>query len=132
MLIGREYEQDDGEAPLKKWFDSLEPRATLKIRTAIAQMEAGNFGDHKPVGEGVWERRIHFERGYRIYFAKEGDELVLLFWGGTKTRQQSDIEKAKILYSEYKFRKKELVKKQEQRNQGTKSKQTPSPPKRKR
>jgi len=81
MLIVREYEQEDGEAPFKKWFDSPGPRATLKIRTAIAQMEAGNFGDHKPVGEGVWERRIHFERGYRIYFAKEGDELVLLFFG---------------------------------------------------
>ena len=60
-----------------------------------------------------------------------GDELVLLFWGGTNTRQQSDIEKAKSLYSEYKFRKKELVKKQEQRNQETKSKQTHSPPRRK-
>jgi putative component of toxin-antitoxin plasmid stabilization module len=115
MLIIREYEQEDGEAPFKKWFDSLGPSAALKIRTATAQMEAGNFGDHKPVGEGVWE----------------GDELVLLFWGGTKTRQQSDIEKAKSLYSEYKFRKKEHVKKQEQRNQETKSKQTHSPPRRK-
>lgn len=131
MLIVREYEQEDGEAPFKKWFDSLGPSAALKIRTATAQMEAGNFGDHKPVGEGVWERRINFQRGYRIYYAREGDELVLLFWGGTKTRQQSDIEKAKSLYSEYKFRKKELVKKQEQRNQETKSKQTHSSPRRK-
>lgn len=106
-----QYVQEDGVVPFQKWFDSLGVKAALKIRTATAQMESGNFGDHKPVGGGVWERRINFEKGYRIYFAKDCDELVLLFWGGTKTRQQSDIEKAKALWSEYKTRKKRLVKK---------------------
>ena len=70
-------------------------------------MEVGNFGDRKSVGGGVWERRINFVKGYRVYFAKDGDELIILFWGGSKTRQQSDIEKAKGYWSEYKKRKKQ-------------------------
>jgi putative addiction module killer protein len=74
-------------------------------------MEAGNFGDHKSVGGGVWERRINFQQGYRVYFAKDGDELVILFCGGTKTRQQSDIAKAKEYWSDYKKRKRQAKKK---------------------
>jgi putative addiction module killer protein len=119
-----QYEQEDGVVPFTRWFDSLGVGAALKVRTAIAQMEAGNFGDHKSVGGGVWERRINFEKGYRIYFAKDGDNLVLLFWGGTKTRQQSDVEKAKIYLSEYKARKKRIAKKQDSLEQESKSKKT--------
>ena len=123
MPIVTQYEQEDGVVPFQKWFDSLGVKSALKIRTATAQMEAGNFGDHKSVGGGVWERRINFEKGYRIYFAKDGDELVLLLWGGTKTRQHSDIEKAQALWSDYKARKKKIAKKQELRNQVSESKQ---------
>ncbi len=87
-------------------------------------MEAGNFGDNKSVGEGVRERRIDFEKGYRIYFGKDGDELVLLLCGGTKTRQQSDIATAKKYWSDYKRRKKEqeAKSKQIQRRKGKKGK----------
>lgn len=105
-----QYEQEDGVVPFKKWFDSLGVKASLKVRTAIAQMEVGNFGDHKSVGRGVWERRINFEKGYRVYFARDGDDLVLLFWGGTKSRQQSDIDKAKQYWLDYKARKRKLAK----------------------
>lgn len=108
-----QYEQENGAVPFREWFDSLAIKASLKVRTAIAQMEVGNFGDHKSVGEGVWERRLNFEKGYRIYFARDGTDLVLLFWGGTKSRQQTDIEKAKRFWSEYKARKKDVAKKQE-------------------
>ena len=126
-----QYEQEDGAIPFQKWFDSLGVKAALKVRTAIAQMEVGNFGDHKSVGGRVWERRINFEKGYRIYFARDGKELVLLFWGGTKSRQQTDIEKAKEYWSGYKARKKKLAKKQQARDQESKSKKTPKKPRRK-
>jgi len=108
-----QYETEDGKVPFQRWFSSLATRAALKVRTAVAQMEAGNFGDHKSVGGGVWERRINFGKGYRVYFAKDGDELVILFCGGTKARQQSDIDKAKEYWSEYKKRKKQEKKEEE-------------------
>jgi putative addiction module killer protein len=126
-----QYEQEDGAIPFQKWFDSLGIKAALKVRTAIAQMEVGNFGDHKSVGGGVWERRINFEKGYRVYFARDGKELVLLFWGGTKSRQQKDIEKAKTYWSEYKARKRKLAKKQKSKDQESKSKKTPKKSRRK-
>jgi len=109
-----QYKTEDGTIPFEEWFSSLGSKAALKVRTAVAQMEAGNFGDHKSVGGGVWERRIHFEKGYRVYFAKDGDELVLLFCGGTKARQQSDIDKAKGYWSTYKKRKKQENQKKEE------------------
>ena len=111
-----QYETESGIVPFKKWFDSLGAKAALKVRTAVAQMEAGNFGDHKSVGGGVWERRINFEKGYRVYYGKDGEELVILFWGGTKTRQQSDIDKAKQYWSEYKKRIQKAAREQESKS----------------
>ncbi|MBC8874622.1 MAG: type II toxin-antitoxin system RelE/ParE family toxin [Planctomycetes bacterium] len=108
-----EYVTEDGKVPFQRWFSSLGTKAALKVRTAVAQMEVGNFGDHKSVGGGVWERRINFEKGYRVYFTKDGDELVILFCGGTKSRQQADIEKAKGYWLEYKRRKRQETKEQE-------------------
>lgn len=127
-----QYEQEDGAVPFQRWFDSLGGRAALKVRTAIAQMEGGNFGDHKSVGGGVWERRLNFEKGYRVYFARDGEELVLLFWGGTKSRQQKDIEKAKTYWSEYKARKRKLAEKQKSKGQEASSSKTSKKPRRKR
>jgi len=102
-----QYETEDGKVPYATWFLSLGAKAAAKITTAIVRMECGNFGDHKSVGGGVWERSIDFEKGYRLYYAKDGDELILLFCGGTKSRQQSDINKAKQYWKDYKKRKKQ-------------------------
>jgi len=117
-----QYETESGGVPFKRWFDSLGAKAALKVRTAVAQMEAGNFGDHKAVGSGVWERRINFEKGYRIYYGKDGEELVILFWGGTKSRQQSDIDKAKQYWSEYKKRKKKAASEKESKTKSRRRK----------
>ena len=100
-----QYETEEGDIPFERWFSSLGTKAALKVRSAVAQMEFGNLGDHKSVRGGVWERRLHFEKGYRIYFAMDGEELIILFCGGTKTRQQADIRKAKEYWSQYKKRK---------------------------
>jgi len=74
---------------------------------ALTRIELGNLADHKSVGAGVWELRLDFGPGYRIYFGKDGDRLVILLGGGTKKRQQKDIETAKDLWQEYKRRKRE-------------------------
>lgn len=102
----REYQTELGVSPFREWFDQLDSQAARKIKVVITRMELGNFGDVKPVGEGVSERRIDFGPGYRVYFGQDGKDLVILLAGGTKRRQQKDIEKAKALWSEYKERKK--------------------------
>lgn len=101
-----QYEALDGSCPFADWFDRLETRAALKVRTALARIETGNMGDVKPVGEGVSERRIDYGPGYRVYFGQDRDELVVLLVGGSKKRQQKDIEQAKRLWADYKARKK--------------------------
>jgi putative addiction module killer protein len=106
MIGVRQYERENGECPFADWFDALEPQAAAKVATAIARMESGNLGDFKSVGAGVFERRLHFDQGYRLYFGRDGMELVILLVGGTKRRQQADIETARQLWAEYKERKK--------------------------
>ena len=74
-------------------------RARIQIR--IRRLSLGNFGDVKPVGEGVSELRIDYGPGYRVYFAQRGNLLVLLLAGGTKKTQPADIAKAKELAKEW-------------------------------
>lgn len=105
MIEVVQYETEEGSCPFAAWFEGLDARAALKVRTALARIEAGNFGDVKPVGEGVSERRIDFGPGYRVYFGRDGDRLVILLTGGTKMRQQRDIDQAKAYWSDYKRRK---------------------------
>ena len=100
-----QYETGNGKVPFAEWFDSLGAKAAAKVTSATTRMELGNFGDHKSVGGGVWERRINFEKGYRIYYTKDGEDLVLLFCGGMKSRQQADIDEAKQYWKDYKRRK---------------------------
>ena len=70
-------------------------------------MEAGNLSNVRGVGSGVLERRINVGPGYRVYFGRDGDTMVVLLGGGTKTRQQRDIEDARQLWQEYRRRKRE-------------------------
>jgi putative addiction module killer protein len=76
------------------------------VTVAVTRMAGGNFGDHKVVGAGVLEHRIDFGPGYRIYFGRDGDALVILLAGGTKKRQQQDIAAAQELWQDYKARSK--------------------------
>jgi len=99
------YVTEAGKTPFDDWFNGLDTAAALKVRTALARIETGNLGDVKPVGQGVSERRITFGPGYRVYFGKDGDKLVILLCGGTKKRQSKDIEQAKAYWDDYKARK---------------------------
>jgi putative addiction module killer protein len=101
-----QYVRENGKCPFAVWFDSLDPQAAAKVRVAVIRMEQGNLGDSKSVGERVWERRLHFGSGYRMYYGRDGAELVILLAGGTKRRQQSDVAYAKELWAEYRRRKK--------------------------
>lgn len=97
----------DGVSPFQRWFNKLNAPAAAKITTALYRLEAGNFSNVKSVLGGVFEYRIDFGPGYRIYFGQDGEELVILLGGGTKKKQQKDIELAKDHWKEYKRRKRE-------------------------
>ena len=99
-----EYVRKDGSAPYAAWFDDLTAQAAAKVATARARLESGNTSAVKWIG-GIGEYRIDWGPGYRIYLAKDGENIVILLGGGTKRRQQKDIEHAKVLWSEYKARK---------------------------
>lgn len=83
----REYLDEDGLSPYARWFNRLNSAAAVKVVTAIHRMEQGNFSNVKGVGAGVYEYRISFGPGYRIYFGKDGDRLVILLAGGSKKHQ---------------------------------------------
>ncbi len=100
-----EYVNEAGESPFGKWFEKVDSQAALKVRRSIARMETGNFGDVKGVGKGVLECRINFGPGYRIYFGRDGEAFVILLVGGTKKRQQADIDRAQGYWAHYKARK---------------------------
>jgi putative addiction module killer protein len=107
MITIREYIDPEGRSSYAKWFNRLNAAAAAKVATAMVRMEQGNFSTTKGIGEGILECRIDFGPGYRIYFGRDGDALVILLGGGTKKRQQKDIETAKKLWKEYKRRKRQ-------------------------
>ncbi len=79
-----------------EWYNQLkDSRAKAKIALRIVQTELGNLGDSKSVGDGVFEMRIHYGPGFRLYYSIENGEVVFLLIGGDKSSQQRDIEKAK-------------------------------------
>ena len=92
----------DGRSPFAEWFEDLDRVAGPKVVRALARIGHGNFSNVKSVGEGVFEYKIDFGPGYRVYFGRDGELLVILLTGGTKKRQQRDIEKAAVLWREYK------------------------------
>jgi putative addiction module killer protein len=104
MIEVRQYVTQNGRCPFADWFNGLDARAAVKVRTAIARMETGNLGDIKSVGDGVLERRIDVGPGYRVYLGRDGNTVIILLSGGTKSRQQADIGAAKALWNEFKRR----------------------------
>jgi len=102
MVDIRYYVSASGDEPFADWFADVEAVARAKVTRAIARIEQGNFSNVKAVGEGVMEYRIDFGPGYRIYFGRDGDTLVILLTGGTKKRQQRDIDAAHAYWRDYK------------------------------
>ena len=93
----------EGErSPFAEWFNDLDARAAARVNTYVRRMQHGNFGDSKSVGSGVRELRMDFGPGYRVYYGREGDVLVILLGGGTKKRQSRDIAEAIRRWEVYK------------------------------
>ena len=95
--------QDDGTEPFDLWFNSLRDRvARQRILARIAIVRRGSLGFTRPVGDGVSELKVDYGPGYRVYFGRKGDALVVLIAGGDKSSQQTDISQAISLWSKYK------------------------------
>jgi putative addiction module killer protein len=102
MLEIRYYVAVDGRQPFAEWFADLDPVARAKVVRAIARMEQGNLANVKSISEGVMEYKIDFGPGYRVYFARGGETLLILLTGGTKKRQQRDINAPLAYWQDYK------------------------------
>jgi putative addiction module killer protein len=93
-----------GRSPFNDWFEQLDPDAASAVTVALYRMAAGNPGDVKAVGSGVLERRIHHGPGYRVYFGRDGERVIVLLAGGTKRRQSDDILAARKAWRDYRSR----------------------------
>lgn len=97
------YEAENGKSPYLQWESKLNQKARAIVTARLARVRIGNFGDCKPIRgtKGFYELRIHFESGYRIYFGKCKESIILLLLGGNKNTQKKDIKKAKQYWQYY-------------------------------
>jgi len=101
----RVYARSDGSEPFTQWLRGLRDGTTRnRIRQRIARVRLGNLSDARSVGEGVQELRIHAGPGYRVYFGREGEAVVILLCGGDKGSQERDIERAQEYWRDYRSR----------------------------
>ena len=105
MIELRGYIDERGNKRFAHWLEGLDTAAADKVTIALARMAQGDFSKVKGVGSGVFECKIEFGPGYRIYFGKDGERLVILIGGGTKKRQHPDIAAAQECWAAYKRRK---------------------------
>lgn len=102
MLEIRYYKLSNNKKPFAKWLENLDFSDRHKVMLKLDRIqETGNLGDYKNLGDGVFEFRLHFASGYRIYFGKDGNTLIILLCGGDKNSQSQDIKKAKEYWSDY-------------------------------
>ena len=106
-VLIEQYLDVSGISPFGDWFDSLPPVAAARVTVAVTRIARGAVSNVKGVGDGVLEYRIDSGPGYRFYFGRDGDRLVILVGGGTKRRQDKDIDAAKRRWADYKARKKD-------------------------
>ena len=108
MIRVEEYITEEGKSPFADWFDELDAQAANKVNTYLTRIAGGNTSNLKSIKGALGEVRIDWGPGYRVYAGKDGDALIILLGGGTKQRQQKDIDRAVELWEEYKKRKKGL------------------------
>lgn len=97
----RHYVDASGETPFLDWLHKLKDKVTrARIRRRLDLLETGHYGDHKPLGDGAYELRLHFGPGYRIYFAEVACVIVILLYGGDKSSQAKNIKTAKKFWKE--------------------------------
>jgi len=97
------YTTPDGKVVVRDWLRSLpDPNTRTRIRIRLDRLEDGNLGDHRSAGEGIFELRIDFGPGYRIYIGQDGKRIVVLLCGGDKETQDCDIRLSKKYWQDYK------------------------------
>jgi putative addiction module killer protein len=100
------YRTRTGRKPFKDWLENLvDIKARAKVRVRLDRARLGNLGDRKHVGNGIWEMRIDYGPGYRVYFGIEGKRLILLLLGGDKSTQQKNIDLATGYWRDHQERK---------------------------
>ena len=99
-----------GRNHYREWVSTLDPSPRARVVKSVLRMGDGNFSGVKPEGEGVSALRIDFGPGYRVYFGQDGEAVVILLAGGTKRRQEIDLRSARLLWAEYKKRKRMIAK----------------------
>ncbi|MBL4818046.1 MAG: type II toxin-antitoxin system RelE/ParE family toxin [Deltaproteobacteria bacterium] len=104
MVHVRELLLEEGSSPYAKWFNGLPANVAAKITVSILRMQQGNFSNIKWF-KGIGEYKINFGPGWRVYLAKEGEKIIILIGGGSKTSQKKDISRALELWKDYKHRK---------------------------
>jgi putative addiction module killer protein len=98
----RNYLTAEGRSPFQEWLDSLrDMKARVRIEKRLERVALGNLGDYRSVGQGVYELKIDYGPGYRVYFGQIGSILVLLLCGGDKSTQEQDILRAKEYWRDY-------------------------------
>jgi putative addiction module killer protein len=98
----RHYVTATGKDPYQQWLDGLKDlKGRVIIQRRIDRVANGNFGDHRFCRDGVWELRIDYGPGYRVYYAPAGETVVLLLCGGSKRSQSADIEEAARYWADY-------------------------------
>jgi len=103
----RHYLTASSRDPYQQWLNKLRDlKGRVVIQRRIDRLKGGNFGDHKFCQEGVWELKIDFGPGYRVYYAQEGETLVLLLCGGSKSTQTADVKEAVRYWRDYQRRQK--------------------------
>jgi putative addiction module killer protein len=97
----RVYVTSDGKRPYNQWLAMLEWTTRQRVESRVFRFEQGNLGDHKPLMDGLWEARLAFGPGYRVYFGKDGTSTVVILSGGTKATQRDDIRRARRFWADY-------------------------------
>lgn len=104
MMELRRYRMVDGRVPFSEWLEKLDGRTAARVSAYKDRMCLGHWGDSRSVGEAVWELKLDFGPGYRIYYLREGGAVVILLSGGDKGSQQADIRQAHEFASDYRSR----------------------------
>ena len=96
------YVTQNGKKPFIDWLESLKDKTVrYRIKERLDRVALGNLGDYKIIENQVYEFRFAFGSGYRIYFGKEGDNIILLLCGGNKSSQKKDIKNAIAYWKDY-------------------------------
>ncbi len=108
MIEVQEYIDSLGRNGFRRWFGALDGLVQTRILQSVERLRNGNLSAIKGLGAGLFELRLNFGPGHRVYCGRDGERLIILLGGGAKSRQQEDIDSARILWQEYKSRKKAI------------------------